>query len=390
MRKKGTKTIQVGKTKRTTDVIIAEAVARQNSWMEQRRLMAKKFFKKLNIFKPTVENIEKKEIKAKIKKIAKEQNSISGKKKSILSYWFPITCAVFVLFALLWAVFVGGTSSEKVIIPTVPEPFAKSINSEIKQITPSFDIVRIEKEGNIIIAGRYLADKNVSVVMNRKVVSTQRTDSNGEFVYSPKHKFKAGNYTIGLVDADSGLKSENKVFVYVSEHGAKNSVSLLMTKTGSTILQSPKLMDGDLVVSKIDYMAGGRIVVSGNALPRLRVSVSLNNEYLGYAHVSDYKHFGLGADIAKLQPGTNYELSIRLHDGDGNVVDEVNHKFTMPVMTGSDNTFYTVRRGDCLWIIARNFLRKGILFSIIAEKNNIKNPDLIFPKQILKIPVKVK
>ena len=68
-------------------------------------------------------------------------------------------------------------------------------------------------------------------------------------------------------------------------------------------------------------------------------------------------------------------------------VASVTHDFVMPEMTGDDDTFYTVRRGDCLWIIARNFMRRGILFSIIAERNNIENPDLIYPKQLLQIPV---
>ena len=72
---------------------------------------------------------------------------------------------------------------------------------------------------------------------------------------------------------------------------------------------------------------------------------------------------------------------------DWGTIATVMHEFVMPEMTGDDDTYYTVRRGDCLWIIARNFMRRGVLFSIIAERNNITNPDLIFPKQLLQIPV---
>ena len=147
------------------------------------------------------------------------------------------------------------------------------------------------------------------------------------------------------------------------------------------------LQDGDLVVSKIDYLDTGRIVVTGDALPRLRVSLAMDGEYLGFARVSDHKHFGLGADVGELTPGNEYTLAVRLHDGDGRTVATVAHKFIMPEMTGDDDTYYTVRRGDCLWIIARNFMRRGVLFSIIAERNGINNPDLIFPKQTLQIPV---
>jgi nucleoid-associated protein YgaU len=57
-------------------------------------------------------------------------------------------------------------------------------------------------------------------------------------------------------------------------------------------------------------------------------------------------------------------------------------------MTKADETFYVVRRDDCLWVIARNFLGRGIQFSIIAAENNIKNPDLIYPNQKFKIPIK--
>jgi nucleoid-associated protein YgaU len=33
-------------------------------------------------------------------------------------------------------------------------------------------------------------------------------------------------------------------------------------------------------------------------------------------------------------------------------------------------------------------MRRGVLFSIIAARNDIENPDLIFPNQKLNIPVK--
>jgi hypothetical protein len=269
----------------------------------------------------------------------------------------------------------------------VPEPTVQIIEESAR---PAIDIVRIEKGGNVVIAGQWLPHQNVSVIVNKKVVATERTDARGEFVYAPTRAFAPGNYTVGLIGADSDIKSENNVFLYISPRGYENSISLLMTKDGSTLLQSPRLVDGDLLVSKIDYLDTGRIVVTGNALPRLRVSLHLNGKYLGYARVSDHKHFGLGADVEKLEPGKSYSLAVRLHDGDGKTVAKVSHRFTMPQATGDDDTFYTVRRGDCLWIIARNFLRRGILFSIIAQRNNIENPDLIFPKQVLNIPLKGK
>ena len=366
------------KKKQSTDAMIDEAIAKQNAWLKNRRTFTRGFLKKIDKF--ACKNPEKQSVENQEKDRARERRNTLG------AYWFPILCALVVIFIAIWVAFIRTPAPHKVlIVPNIPEPVVKAIDTTT---TPSFDIVRIEKDGHIVIAGRWLPHQNISIIVNGKIVATERTDSAGEFVYTPTKAFDAGNYTISLLGADPAVKSEDKVFVYVSEAGAENSVSLLMTRDGSTLLQAPSMLrDGDLSVSKIDYMDNGRIVVTGDALPRLRVSLSLNDKYIGFARVSDHHHFGLGADIGELESGKEYSLAIRLHDGDGRTVATVNHDFVMPEMTGDDDTFYTVRRGDCLWIIARNFLRRGILFSIIAERNNIENPDLIYPKQLLQIPV---
>ncbi len=364
------------KIKRSTDEIINDSIAQQNSWKENRRNFARRFLKTLNIFArpaPRAENANAVENKT---------SSVNG---GLRAYWFPILCALAVIFIAIWVAFIHTTTTHVTIAPAVPEPVVRAV--EVVK-SPTFDIVRIERDGNLVVAGRWNANAAVSILINGKIVATEQTNAYGEFAYAPQSPLAPGNYTLSLVVVESGEKSTENVFLYVSEHGYANSVSLLMTNEGSTLLQAPTMLaDGDLVVSKIDYLDSGRIVVTGDALPRLRVSLALNNKYLGFARVSDHRHFGLGADVGELKSGSEYVLTIRLHDGDGRTVAQVGHTFNMPEMTGDDDTYYTVRRGDCLWIIARNFLRRGVLFSIIAERNNIANPDLIFPKQKLEIPV---
>ncbi|MBO7042729.1 MAG: LysM peptidoglycan-binding domain-containing protein [Alphaproteobacteria bacterium] len=377
-------TTNMGKTKRSTDDMINDAIDRQQSWLDNRRAFTRNFLKRFNVF-------EKKEDskKATAKKIVVIEKRKENKNRTVLkAYWFPILCALMVILIALFVLLFKVNAPVKVIAPSVPEPIIRPVKHTVKYNTPSFDLVRIEKTGNIIVAGRNVRESNVSIVINKKVVATVHTNKEGEFVYAPNDTLKPGNYVISLIDAEKNIKSVDSVFVYISEQGYKNSVSLLMTKNGSKVMQAPVLADGDLIVSKIDYLDNGRMVVTGKALPRLRVSLSLNDKYLGFARVSDYKNYGLGADVGELKSGESYKLNIRLHDGEGTVIADIEHKFIMPEMTGDDNTFYTVRRGDCLWVIARNFLRKGILFTMIAERNTIKNPDLIYPDQLLQIPLK--
>ena len=52
------------------------------------------------------------------------------------------------------------------------------------------------------------------------------------------------------------------------------------------------------------------------------------------------------------------------------------------------NQTYTVVKGDCLWNIAKKFYGNGSKYTVIynANKDKIKNPNLIYPGQVLTIP----
>jgi LysM repeat protein len=328
-----------------------------------------------------------------VRRLNNNNAEIKKSKRGWTKYWFPILCAIAIAVILICTLF---SCTKKVI---TQEPGIRNQEPETiiettafhasNSDTPRFDLVRVEKIGSVIISGRWKPNTSVSISANKKILATLQTDERGEFQWSPVTPFAPGNYNFRIVDAKTGVQSADNVFVYVSGAGYENSMALLMNDTGSRLLQYPtELLDGDLVVSKIDYLKTGRIVVTGNALPRLRTSLSLDGEYVGFARVSDHKHFGLGADVGELTPGRTYKLDVKLHDASGNTVSTITHTFTMPEATGHDDTYYTVRRGDALWIIARNFMGRGILFSMIVDANNIENPDLIFPEQILNIPVK--
>lgn len=59
-----------------------------------------------------------------------------------------------------------------------------------------------------------------------------------------------------------------------------------------------------------------------------------------------------------------------------------------PVTPTTQTRTYTVKKGDCLWNIAKKYYGKGSLYTKIynANKDKIKNPNKIYPGQVLKIP----
>lgn len=61
---------------------------------------------------------------------------------------------------------------------------------------------------------------------------------------------------------------------------------------------------------------------------------------------------------------------------------------TQQVQSNTSSKYYTVKKGDCLWNIAKAYYGDGSKFTKIyqANKDKIKNPNLIYPGQVFLIP----
>ena len=77
-----------------------------------------------------------------------------------------------------------------VIVPVVPDTVTRVIS---EHESPAFDIVRVQPDGNIVVAGRWAPNKSISIAINGKIVATEQTNNDGEFVYAPKKPLPAGN-----------------------------------------------------------------------------------------------------------------------------------------------------------------------------------------------------
>ena len=82
------------------------------------------------------------------------------------------------------------------------------------------------------------------------------------------------------------------------------------------------------------------------------------------------------------------EFFDRVHGQDQELLDQ--WKEEVAVAAASKDIDYSVVKGDCLWFIAKKKDHYGNGFAwpkiYSANKDQIKNPNLIYPKQVLKIP----
>ena len=89
---------------------------------------------------------------------------------------------------------------------------------------PSFDVVRVDPEGNTVIAGKAQPNASVRIMDGARMVGEVQADENGEWVFLPDQKLPPGNSVLTLEsdngkEAETATKSENAVVVVIPEKG---------------------------------------------------------------------------------------------------------------------------------------------------------------------------
>ncbi len=258
---------------------------------------------------------------------------------------------------------------------------------------PSFDVVRIDPKGNMVMAGRAQPGATVIILDGDKEVGRVTADGRGEWVFIPTAPVAPGTRQFALRSTDAngkGIFSQNVVVMSVPERDGEILIVEQSRDGGkSRVLQGTTAVAGTLSIETVDYNAQGKFTLSGKADPGGVVQIYLDNKFVGRV-VAD------GNGFWQIEPqgvATAGKHVIRADQigVNNNVIARVEVPFALDASQLSMAPGeITVVKGNSLWRIARRAYGEGIMYTLIyeANKEQIKNPDLIFPGQVFNLPVK--
>jgi len=181
--------------------------------------------------------------------------------------------------------------------------------------------------------------------------------------------------------------------------------------------QSPSVPQGPKVVFKtVDYAdtgtSAGNVSITGKSDPGSTIKIYSDNEPLATVRADRDGSWSVDAE-KKLGTGQHDFRAERIDATTGATSDQATVSIerlvpkppevaaveatagrpspASPVGTESNlraKDVYTVRRGDTLWAIAKQYFGSGLRYPTIFEDNReiIKNPDVIHPQQQVKVP----
>ena len=152
----------------------------------------------------------------------------------------------------------------------------------------------------------------------------------------------------------------------------------------------------DVALDAISYDEEGEVALSGRGTPAAQVMVYLDNAPISSTVLDSAGQWK--TDLTDVDPGV-YTLGIDQLDTSGKVVSrletpfqrESRERLIQQVSASAEPArvnVVTVQPGYTLWAIARNRYGRGILYVhvFVANRDKIRDPDLIYPGQVFKLP----
>jgi len=308
---------------------------------------------------------------------------------------------------------------------------------------PEFDIVHIEPTGEAVVAGRAAPGTVIELLRNGEAHDRVMVDQSGQFAMVPR-PLPNGTYELTLRSTQADGKqttSKQSVAVVLEPNSDQPTVALLTPDKPTLVMPQASApasaAEITTAVEAVDIEPNGKVHVSGHAHPGAEVRLYLNDSFVtsvtagpdGHLAVTINEGVAPGKyrvrldELASKSGAVRARAEVPLNVPDRmttasispssvstaapqsaapqNAATQAPQQLAASSSTASADktapaaevvvpkvTTMTVVRGDSLWRLSRNSLGSGERYALIfkANKQQIRNPNLIYPGQILVVP----
>ncbi len=202
---------------------------------------------------------------------------------------------------------------------------------------------------------------------------------------------------VEAVEASEAVAA-NEASETVEETVQETVIAVLVARDGdgpSRILQGPDLAgegigeESEVTIRSVDYDSEGDVTLAGRTEPEATVNVYVDDEYIGSAQASTEGEWELSPEV-EVAHG-QHRLRIDKVDDAGIVLARIETPISRarPEELLLGDALVVVQPGNSLWRIARRAYGGGVYYTEIygANRAQILDPNMIFPGQILALPV---
>ena len=292
--------------------------------------------------------------------------------------------------------------------------FQKNDNLSFEtELFPEIDIIKVSPDGSFVIAGKGQPNSNINILNKGDLIDSSIVDSDGNWVVVSKENLKTGDNLISIDQINNNglvLRHKQLFITKIDEHKKDQPLVISVpNKNGEniSIIQQPSekqknyKVENDLVIQKkiksdkkifnvktIFFNENGFVSIQGKVNFGKRIELYINKKIMETIKIENSK-WQYNSD--KIIDYGLHDLLVVLKSDKDEILDKITLPFMRVEMPYNDvpENFILIKPGDMLWTIAYRLYGDPFKYIQIFEENKdqITNPDLIFPGQLFSIPL---
>ena len=307
-------------------------------------------------------------------------------------------------------------------VAAAPTPVAPPRDGPPEPTKPSFDIVRVNPQGDAVIAGRAAPGSQVTVTDNGKAIGKTQADATGQWALVPAAPIAPGGSELTVAAATANqqpVRGDAPVVVLVPEKPKQAGAALVASAapvlpppprstivapvgadcgahaehrgaaTAASRRRWPPRRRARLGLGTVDYTDHGDIRFAGTAPAGATVRTYVDDLAAGDAAADAQGHWTL-VPQGQVAVG-DHRLRLDQVGRDGQVIRRIELPFERADMSPQQiaEGHIVVQPGQNLWRIARHAYGRGVQYVVIYQANldQIRDPNLIYPGQAFAVPV---
>ena len=294
----------------------------------------------------------------------------------------------------------------------------EAINSlnKLDQNLPKVDIIKVEPDGSFVIAGEGKPNSEILILEKGKIIESAEVDQSGTWAIISNKPLSSGDNLIVIdqnnQDGTHSLSREIYVTKIDKKNKSKPMVVAIPNQDGGKIqiIQKPSNMSNDLkektlsipIVNKLNlplktftvdsifFNELGNVSIQGKANFGSYIDLYIDNIIIKKISISSGLEWKFNS--LKVFDFGQHRLKVLLRSRDNNVLKKIELPFMrVKIPEGMlPEDYVIIKPGDILWSISYRIYGNPFKYIEIYKENKdqISNPDLIFPGQIFTLPKK--
>ena len=283
-----------------------------------------------------------------------------------------------------------------------------------KELLPEIDIIKVSPDGSFVIAGKGQPNSNINILDKGNLIESTTVDNDGNWVIVSKENLKTGDNLISIDQINNNglvLRHKQLFITKIDEHKKDQPLVISVPNKNDqniSIIQQPSekqkiyKVENDLGIQKkiksnkkifnvktIFFNENGFVSIQGEVNFGKRIELYINKKIMEIIQIENSK-WQYNSDTI-FDYGL-HDLLVVLKSDKDEILDKITLPFMRVEMPYNDvpENFILIKPGDMLWTIAYRLYGDPFKYIQIFEENKdqITNPDLIFPGQLFSIPPK--